>query len=76
MCVLCVSRTLLHSYKLEAGLCPPHCLHVQKFSPRSPDFAPKDKEHGGMALWIEDRETPGWVVENLDKLPPPPAPRK
>lgn len=73
---VCVSRTLMQAYKFEAGLCPPHCLRMQKLSPRGPDFSPKDKEHGGIPLWIEDRETPGWVEENLDKLPPPPGPRK
>lgn len=75
MCV-CVSRTLMQACKFEAGLCPPHCLCMQKLSPRGPDFSPKDKEHGGMALWIDDNATPDWVEENLDKLPPPPGPRK
>lgn len=49
---------------------------INKLSPRGPDFTPKDKENGGTAVWIEDNQTPDWVQENLDKLPPPPSSRR
>ena len=46
---------------------------MQKFSDRSPDFAPKDKTSGVPALWMN--EAPEWFKDNLDKLPAPPPKR-
>jgi hypothetical protein len=55
---------------------PPTTPPPQKLNPKGPDFAPKDREGGGTALWITDSRTPSWVVEHMDKLPAAPATRR
>lgn len=46
---------------------------VNKLNPKGPDFSPRDREAGGLALWISDNRTPSWVIDNQDKLPEAPA---
>lgn len=48
----------------------------QKLNPKGPDFSPKDREAGGVALWLTDSRTPSWVAEHLDKLPAAPPSRR
>lgn len=37
---------------------------------RSPDFSYKRKEEGNIALWIDSKDTPGWVAEWVADNPP------
>jgi len=46
-------------------------------NPKRPDFSIKNKEQEGEfpALWIVGKNTPSWVHDKLNELPPPPPPR-
>lgn len=39
---------------------------MNKRNPRGPDFKHKST---GAALWINSRDTPAWVLEDINKLP-------
>eukprot|EP00775_Hariotina_reticulata_P010118 gene10118-10276_t len=48
---------------------------LQKRNPKAPDF--KNKQDGNRVVWINDRNTPAWVLPHIDTvLPPPPPPKE